>query len=210
MRNVPRTYKGFEITPEIISEFKIICEGRYDPVIFEEYFGNVHTIQQLSRMHDNHPEDETLILGDDWFIMYADKEYIVEVLEWVALDNVENKMSQIIEMLNALKYILYLSKKKCIESYLRQDTSYKFYQLGIKRGIIKPAIDEAVIDCAIPDDMENTMDYLKEKHGTIENFIQSPELKDYSDYETYILHRVAFTVTKEFVKQYKKSQKKKS
>lgn len=207
---VPREYKGTEVTEDIISKIKSICEQRYSPLVYKEYFENLTTMQDLCEMHDTNLEEEIILLGEDWFITYAQKYVELEVLEWVALDNVENKMAQIQEMLKALKYILYLSRKTCLAAYLRHDTSYKFYQLGIKRGIIKPAIDEAFVDYYHPEEMDIIVDEVGAKYKDLETFLASPERDAYPEYEQYILHRVVFTPTNKFVKQYKKNEKKKS
>lgn len=207
---VPKLYQGTEVTEDIINKIKSICEQRYSQLVYKEYFENLTTMQDLCEMHDTTPEKEMILLGEDWFITYAQQPIELEVLEWVALEDVENKMAQIREMLNALKYILFLSRTTCLAAYLRHDTSYKFYQLGIKRGIIKPAIDEPFVDYYHPEEMDLIVDEVGAKYQNLETFLASPERDSYPEYEQYILHRVVFTVTKNFVKQYKKSQNKKS
>lgn len=210
MRSKPKQYKGKEITPEIIARIKEIAQSRYDTIIYQDYFEELETLKDLCKMHDVPEENETIILGEDWFIAYAIHEIEVQVLEWISIEHVDNKMSQIREMLNTIKYLLYLAKKTCISAYLRHDTSYKFYQLGIKRGMIQPAVDEATIDFSLPEVMDETFENLKAKYSSIDNFLQSEEANNYPEYEKYILHRVLFTPTKSFIKSYKKSQNKKS
>jgi hypothetical protein len=210
MRNRPKQYVGYEITPDLIAKIKSISIQRYDSLIYQDYFEEIQTVEDLARMHDIKAKDEILILGEDWFISYSQQPIELEVLEWVALDNIENKMAQIREMLNTLKYILYLSRTTCLSAHLRHDTSYRFYQMGIRRGIIKPAIDEAFVDYYHPEEMEQIVDELERKYKNLDNFFDSEEKDSYPEYEQYILHRVVFTVTKNFVKQYKKSQKQKS
>jgi hypothetical protein len=58
--------------------------------------------------------------------------------------------------------------------------------------------------------MDLIVDEVGAKYQNLETFLASPERDSYPEYEQYILHRVVFTVTKNFVKQYKKSQNKKS
>ena len=207
---VPKQYQGTEVTEDIINKIKSICAQRYSPLVYREYFENLTTMQDLCEMHDTNPEEEIILLGEDWFITYAQKYVELEVLEWVALDNVENKMAQIQEMLKALKYILYLSRTTCLAAYLRHDTSYKFYQLGIKKGIIKPAIDEPFVDYYHPEEMDLIVDEVGAKYKDLETFLASPEKDAYPEYEQYILHRVVFTPTPKYIKQYKKNEKKKS
>lgn len=207
---VPKQFQGTEVTADIINKIKSICAQRYSPLIYREYFEDLTTIQDLCEMHDTTPEKEIILLGEDWFITYAQQPIELEVLEWVALDNVENKMAQIQEMLKALKYILYLSRTTCLAAYLRHDTSYKFYQLGIKKGIIKPAIDEPFVDYYHPEEMDLIVDEVGAKYKNLETFFASPECNSYPEYEQYILHRVVFTPTPKYIKQYKKNEKKKS
>ena len=80
----------------------------------------------------------------------------------------------------------------------------------MKNGIIKPAIDEAFVDYYHPEEMDLIVDEVGAKYKDLETFLASPEKDSYPEYEQYILHRVVFTPTQKFIKQYKKNEKKKS
>lgn len=209
MRNIPKVYLGTEVTEEVIQKIKIICKTRYDDITYQEYFSNIQNMEDLCELHDTVPSEETIIMGEDWFIAYADKGYQIEVLEWVALNDIEEKTKQIREVLKTLKDILYQARKTCISAFLRHDTSYKFYKLGVKKGLIKPAIDELLIDCYHPTEMDEIINELLEKYQTLANFFNSEQKDNYPQYEQYVLHNVAFTITDDFVKKYEKSQKRK-
>lgn len=60
-------------------------------------------------MHNVRMDMENLVIGTDWFLCYTESDYYVQISEWVAVDS-ENKMQQIVEMMNVLKK--YLSKIK--------------------------------------------------------------------------------------------------
>lgn len=209
MRTIPKVYHGTEVTEDIIQKIKYICKIRYDNLTYQEYFSEIQNIDDLCELHDTVPSEETIVMGEDWFITYADKGYQIEVLEWVALNDVEEKTIQIREMLKILKDILYQARKTCVSAFLRHDTSYKFYKLGIKKGFIKPGIDSIFIDCYHPTEMDEIINELLEKYQTLDNFFNSEQKDNYPQYEQYVLHNVAFTITEDFVKKYEKSQKRK-
>lgn len=63
----------------------------------------IKTLKLLCKVHETTPKKEHIILGEDWYIIYTElSEDEIEIKDWVAINNVENKFMQTIEMFNTL------------------------------------------------------------------------------------------------------------
>lgn len=201
MRKEPVNYSGIQIDNNVINRFKLIAKSRYDKNIYDEYFGAIRTLNDLCNTHDTTSNEENIILGEDWVVMYAIKDFKIEILEWIALDN-DNKFIQTKEMLNVFKNILLLSKGKYISAFMRHDTSYKFYLSFLKKYYFQEYSNSSIIDFCSPYEMTVIIDKLRKKYNTIEEYLNDDFSKKYPEYEKYILHNIDFGITKKFIKKY--------
>lgn len=195
-------FKGEEITSNQIEAIKNIASKRYSKEIYDEYFSRIKDIKDLARLHNVKDFRETIAIGTDWFLCYAELDYHVEILEWVAVDN-ENKFGQSIEMMNTLKQLFLRNKKKIFVAGLRHDTSYAMYRKMLQEGYFKEIRHRWVIDCAAPEQV-----YEIEEFNSIENFLTGDTPDEYTEYLKYILHHLSFMLSNKFVKKYEKLPKK--
>ncbi len=203
-------YKGKEITEEIISKIKVIAKDRYSKEIYDGYFSSIKTIQDLAHLHDhlNNYDDETIILGDDWFLCYYECKFYIEFLEWVASNNTKNKTAQFSEMRKALMNLL-VNNNKLFMGDMRHDTSYKFFLTLKKLGYIKTVHEECLLDCKTPKYVVNLKNkYEKNFNYSLENFLNSDIANKYYKYFNYFFHSIQFVLTDKFINKYcKKSIK---
>ena len=121
MRSI-EIYKGKEITNEKIAKLKQIAVQRYAKSIYDSSYFSVDNVDQLAYIHDINVDDESLVLGEDWFLCYTMSYDTFMFLEWVALDNNFSKFIQSIEMMNVIKRILCEYRNKRFTASMRHDT----------------------------------------------------------------------------------------
>lgn len=202
MRRQQIHYSGTKINNDVIDKIKLIAKSRYDKVIYDKYFDDINNLSDLCSAYDTSEDEENIVLGEDWFIAYSVDDYKIEILEWVAINKVENKIGQVKEMLDVFKEILLLSNQKYISAFMRHDTSYKFYLTFLNKGYLKEYYNEAIIDFCRPYEMSVIIENLKKKYITIEEYFNDESAKSYPEYEKYILHNINFGTTKKFIKKY--------
>lgn len=198
-------YKGNEIDEEKLSKLKRIAASRYEKSIYDYYYSCIENVDELAYFHNISVNDEILILGEDWFLCYKISDSIVTFLEWVAIDNKESRMKQVIEMMNAFKNILIQNKDKQFVSYMRHDSSYKFYYAMIQRKYFKECMhltEIAYCHETIPKEVK----YLEDNYLCLEDFLNSNEALEHPEYLKYILHYLAFFVTDKFIDKYAKKR----
>lgn len=207
MRKKIEYYNGKEITRSVLKRINLIDIKRIKEGINVFSMESVKTLKSLCKAHQSDPEEEYIILGEDWYIIYT-KIFATEIdiKDWVAISNVENKLTQTMEMYSSLKQ-LFLENKDCdFYCMLRHSTSYPFYKKFLDEGHIEESMD--VIDF---DDYSPELTKIKEKilteYNSIEEYLSDPnrELYKESHLEDYIYHEVSFNVTNTFQNKYKKS-----
>ena len=169
----------------------------------------IKSLNSLCKSHGTTPKNEHVILGEDWYIIYTDiSDTEIEVKDWVAIHNVENKFSQTIEMFNALKHILLEHENSIIYSTLRHSTSYQFYKKLLNEGYIEEGFD--IIDF---DDCNQELEEIKQKilskYDSIDDYLSDEFREKYesSSVEDYIYHDVSFNITNSFKNRYKLSSR---
>lgn len=201
MRKKPVHYTSDEISDKVIEKMKKIAKQRYDEIIYENYFENVKTLYSLCCLHDTSCDEEYLIMGDDWFISYADRRGNIEITEWVAIDNKRHKMAQSKEMFMAIKDILLLSKGKRISAYMRRDSSYQIYLTYLNKGYFQELKNNIILDFCRPPEMKIEFENGKNSSESYEAYFQK---RPASKYDKFVLHNVTFELTKNFTDRYKK------
>lgn len=209
MREKVKYYTGYEITDDIIRKINLIELKRIKEGITYIKSEPIETLRDLCRIHGTFPKEENVILGQDWYIIYSrlyEDSKEIEINEWVAINKVENKLIQTIEMLSAMKKILLENKDITVFATMRHSTSYKFYKSLLKRGYFKELSNRADIDEELPKYLEPIKEELKKKYETLEDFLQNIEQENIQDshFGDIIHHLIIFKPTDKFIKRYKK------
>lgn len=207
MERKVKVYVGTEIDQDKISKIKTIASSRYVEEIYNCYFGDIDNIEQLAYYHGVDINDEILVLGKDWFIMYAVSKDKVVFLEWVASNCKEEKMFQTTEMLSAFKGVLLKNKKRMFESCLRHDSSYPFYSRMVQNGYFEEEYNYLAIDnCISPKEVKEIGEY----YDCLKFVVESKESQKHPEYLKYIFHDVSFSLTDKFTSKYGKRKIKKT
>ena len=206
MRKAIEYYKGYEINEEVIKRINSIEQIRINEGLTSITPEPISTLEDLCSIHDTYPEEENVILGEDWYIIYTKINYEIEINEWLAIGNVQNKLTQIIEMLNALKIVLLKSGNTKVYATMRHSTSYKFYRSLLSRGYLEEISDIANIEDNLPEDLEQIKNNLKRKYKSLEEYLSNSnkENLENTDFDDFIYHFIIFKTTDKFKKRYKR------
>lgn len=209
MRMKVEYYNGNKITSKVLKRINLIDLKRIQEGITKFSIERIKSLNSLCKSHGTTPKNEHVILGEDWYIIYTDiSDTEIEVKDWVAIHNVENKFSQTIEMFNALKHILLEHENSIIYSTLRHSTSYQFYKKLLNEGYIEEGYD--IIDF---DDCNQELEEIKQKilskYDSIDDYLADEFREKYesSSVEDYIYHDVSFNITNSFKNRYKLSSR---
>lgn len=203
MREPIKYYNGFEITDEIIKKINLIELKRIKENITNITSEKIETLKDLCYLHGTLPKEENIILGTDWYIIYTiydETPNEVEINEWLAINNVENKLMQTIEMFEALKKLLLNSQ--VVYATMRHSTSYKFYELLLNKGYIEEISNIKELDDELPEHIEKQKNELKNKYKNLEEYLSNNTKKQ--EIDDYIYHLIIFETTKLFTKRYQK------
>lgn len=206
MRQAVKHYNGFEITDEVIRKINLIELKRIKEGLIELNSKEINDLKDLCRIHGTFPKDENIYLGEDWYIIYSKfNEEMIEIADWVSIGNVNNKLTQTIEMMTAMKKI-FLSNRNCkILATMRHSTSYKFYQKLLSRGYFEEISTRLDIDDELPSNLKKIKEKIKIKYPTIEEYIENLENEPSKNHlQDYIYHFVVFKPTNKFIKKYSK------
>lgn len=206
MRKAIEYYKGYEINEEVIKRINSIEQIRINEGLTSITPEPISTLEDLCSIHDTYPEEENVILGEDWYIIYTKINYEIEINEWLAIGDVQNKLTQTIEMLNALKIVLLKSGNTKVYATMRHSTSYKFYQSLLSRGYLEEISDIANIEDNLPEDLEQIKNNLKRKYESLEEYLSNSnkENLENTDFDDFIYHFIIFKTTDKFRKRYKR------
>lgn len=206
MRKAIEYYKGYEINEEVIKRINSIEQIRINEGLTSITPEPISTLEDLCAIHDTLPEEENIILGQDWYIIYTKINYEIEINEWLAIGDVQNKLTQTIEMLNALKIVLLKSGNTKVYATMRHSTSYKFYRSLLSRGYLEEISDIANIEDNLPEDLEQIKNNLKRKYKSLEEYLSNSnkENLENTDFDDFIYHFIIFKTTDKFRKRYKR------
>ena len=201
-----KIYKGKEIDSEKIKRIKEIAKNRYALPFYLSSYNNVNNVEELSYFHGIKVEEENLLLGDDWLLLFESNENSVKFLEWIALENVEKNIHQAIQMLHAFKTILLENKDKLFYANMRHDTSYLFYKSMLEQDYFEELFHMMGVDNCLgyaPLELNDlNIDIL-----SCETYLNNEKLKQHPEYLKYILHFIGFSVTEKFIEREKKLSK---
>lgn len=199
-------YHGYEITKAVLKKVNLIGLKRYHEGRYSVLYEDTLSLEELCTLNDALPEEEYIILGEDWYIIYTKTKDYLEINEWVSVESVPNKLEQTMEMFNALKNILLSNEDKDIIATMKHNTSYKFYTSFIKRGYLEEEHDELSTDAEMPKDLETLVDMLDSGDNSLSQFLKD-ESRDRDlegRLEDYIYHDVVFGITDKFKRRYRK------
>ena len=209
MREKVKYYTGYEITDDIIRKINLIELKRIKEGITYIKSEPIKTLRDLCRIHGTFPKEENVILGQDWYIIYSrlyEDSKEIEINEWVAINKVENKLIQTIEMLSAMKKILLDNKDITVYATMRHSTSYKFYQSLLAKKYFEELSNRPDIDDELPEEFELIKTELKNKYQSLEEYLQYSEKENQTNqsFDDFIHHYIIFKPTDKFIKRYKK------
>lgn len=199
-------YSGNEIDKEKIQRIKEIAQHRYAKPFYLSSYYNINNVDELAAFHGIDVEDENLILGEDWFLLYENNKEFVKFLEWVALENNEKNIHQAIQMLNVFKTILIENKEKLFYANMRHDTSYMFYKSMLDKKYFEEFFHMIGVDSCLgyaPKELNDLNIDMFSFDGVLNNEI----IKNNPEYLKYIFHFIGFSVTDKFIERDKKLSK---
>ena len=206
MRKKVEHYKGNEITKEILKRIHLIDTKRIQEGTTQFNMEECRTLKELCEIYETTPKKTHIILGADWYIVYAYlSEEEIDIKDWVAIDGVENKFTQTMEMFSALKNILLTHKDYDIYSMLRHSTSYPFYQKMVNEGLVEEGYDMVDLDES-SEELEAIKEQILDKYDSIEDYLSDETRERYEDMhlDDNIYHNVVFNTTEKFNNRYKR------
>ena len=206
MRQPVKYYHGFEITDDVIRKINLIELKRIEEGLIELNPKEISDLKDLCLLHGTFPNDEFIILGEDWYIIYT-KFYdeLIEIADWVSIGNTKDKLAQSLEMISAMKKILLENSKCKILATMRHSTSYKFYQSMLKRGYLEEISQRIELDDELPLNLQIQKAQLKLKYKTLEEYILNSDKEPLKTHlPDYIYHLIVFKPTTNFTKKYSK------
>lgn len=204
MRKKVEHYVGEEITESVISTINLMAMRRYEEGVFSCLFEGVDTLEDLCSWHGALPQQENVVMGEDWVIIYVERKNDIEIVEWLDIEDVSDKFSQTIEMMNAMKEILLSSKGRCVIAEMRHDTSYQFYKKLLDKDFVVSNHDSLELDPVAPSDIEKMVSDVESIYGSLDKYFLQKDRKIDPEIDKYFYHYVSFGITDKFVKRYGK------
>lgn len=198
MREKVKIYHGKEIPNEIFLKINYISGIRY-----EDMYEDINTLEELCQSYGTKPNEISIILGEDWYIIYAVKKLYIEIIEWYSIETVKDKFCQIMEMFKTLKEILLSSNGRRIVANMKLSTSYKFYRIFLEKGYFKELSSFFGAELPFSSDEDELIEKITPKYQTIEEYLEDQYREPYSEYERYFYCEAHFTITEKFKKRYK-------
>ena len=202
MREKVKHYQGKEITTEVIRKMNLIELLRQREGLTTFTIENIDNLEELCNYHDTKEEQENIILGQDWYLMYTTYNDELEIQEWISINNVKDKLVQTMEMFKWIKKILLENKDKTIYSTLRHSTSYNFYKLFLEKGYIDEIYKSIDIEDDIPEDLLSLIE--NRDNSSLEEYLDNEKEEILNDLPDFIFHNVEFWVTDKFIEKHNK------
>lgn len=188
-----KTFVGKEINNEVINKVLNIAKNRYDARIFDEYYGKVKDVIDLADVHGVDVNEESIILGDDWFFAYADLGDVICILEWISSNDKRDNITRSMEMKKHILTFFKENSDKMFETAMRHDTSYRFYKSLCKYGLFEEFFHDVILDVSVPPELTRLID--NKYNGDVAKFVNSDEFSKYPEYHKFIMHSLIFSCT---------------
>lgn len=204
MRQKVEHYNGTAITKQVLNRINFIDLKRFKEGITKFSIDKANSLKSLCKSHDTQPEQEHIIIGQDWYIIYVDiSSYEIEIKDWVAIHNVENKFMQTMEMFNAFKQILIEHQDYHICGTLRHSTSYQFYKRLVEEGYLIEHFDMIEFD-EPTQELTQIKEQILSQYNSLYDYFNDANREKYQNahIEDYIYHDVLFQTSNKFVNKY--------
>ena len=210
MRKV-EIYIGKEIDKEKIKRMKSIAYTVFKNFRLKKVFKTWDDINSLEPPYFVDINNEVLVLGEDWFLLYNIEDYAIKISSWLAIDNPLTKVPQSIEMMTVLKELLLKYQDRRFDGKLRHLTSYPIYKKMFDKGYFYETCHTVETLCA-PKRIERKYDFLDDSapnnNELFEHFLTTDDGKVHPKDLEYIAHFIIFKVNPEFVQKYDTKEKK--
>lgn len=207
MRKKVEYYDGHKITKNVLKKVNLIDLKRIQEGITEFTVEEFTSLKEMCEVYETLPQNHHIILGEDWYLLYTkNDEGELEIKDWVAIHNVENKFIQTMEMFTAIKKI-FLENQECdMYGVLRHSTSYKFYKKLLESNYIDEGYDIIEFEDEI-EEVEETKNKILSEYDSLEDYLLDPNRNTYQEIslDDHIYHFVCFNITDTFKNKYKKS-----
>lgn len=206
MRKQVEYYCGEQITDDVLVRTRDIARKSDNGWIFSMY-DDIESLSDLCCCHNSYPDEEYIVLGEDWFITYTiDGNKDVYISQWACVDDRKDNFDRTIEMMKAMKKIFIENAGLTFYSGLRHDTSFRFYERMIRRGFIQEKCRDSEINENSSEGLERVLEDITLRYGSVDAYLERGDFSDFPDeFKKLIFHDVEFVITDKFVKQYKKS-----
>ena len=202
MREKVKHYQGKEITSEVIRKMNLIELTRQREGLTTFSIENINNLLELCNYHDTDPEQENIIIGEDWYLMYTIYNGELEIQEWISINNVKDKLVQSMEMFNSIKKVLLENKESIVYSTLRHSTSYQFYKLLLEKKYINEIDKNTDISDDIPEDLLSLVE--NSGNSSLEEYLDTECEEVLDDLPDFVFHNVEFMVSDKFIDRYNK------
>ena len=209
LKRIIKHFEGEEINKRIIRKLRRIVMSRGEECSYSILYDDCEfSIKDLSHWDRAMVEQEHLILGADWFIMYVKRKREIEITDWVCVPNVKDKLVQTKEMLHAMKNIFLESRDFTMRASMKFDTSYQFFRSLLKHGYVEEYSNYVDTFNDSPSKLQEWVDNIVCFAQPFSEQLESNELKKNPEYKKYLYHDVVFGVTDKFIERYAKSLRK--
>ena len=194
-------YSSVEINEICINKIKQIKKKILKEELYNKFARDLKSINEIAKTYDFQVEQLKLILGEDWYILYAEEEEYVYVLEWYGVNEKKTKLIQSLEMYNTF-ISFFLNHKECTFcGYMKQYTSYRFYEKMLKDGYFEE-IKNKIYDKSELYRLSNLLILLKAKRES--STLSKSDI--ISNKEENIFHFVVFNLTDKFINKYSNNE----
>lgn len=136
MNRKVKLYSYSELDIENISKVLVIKKFVMPLESYNKYYSSIDSVLKFIQLYYDNPEDISLVIGEDWFLLYAFDGDNVWILDWASINNKETKVSQSLEMYSFFKILFkeFYDKQFC--ACMKEETSYPFYLKLLNDGYI--------------------------------------------------------------------------
>ena len=187
-------YSSVEINEICINKIKQIKKKILKEELYNKFARDLKSIDELAKHYGFEVEQVKLILGEDWYVLYAQENDYIYVLEWNGINDEKTKLIQSVEMYNSF-INFFLNNKECTFcGYMRQTTSYRFYEKMLNDGYFEE-IRNNIYNGSFLNRLVNLLKLLVEKKDISNSGISNEDLNN-------TFHFVAFNLTDKFINKY--------
>lgn len=194
-------YSSVEINEICINKIKQIKKKILKEELYNKFARDLKSIDELAKHYGFQVEQVKLILGEDWYVLYAQEYDYIYVLEWNGINDEKTKLIQSVEMYNSFISFFLNNKDYTFCGYMRQSTSYRFYEKMLNAGYFEE-IKNKIHDKSELYRLSNLLILLKAKRKS--STLSKSDI--ISNKEENIFHFVVFNLTDKFINKYSNNE----